>query len=617
MTETRRKVRASLTVLGLALSLGTSGTVFSTAEAADPTRVAYLPSAAGASGTLPSYGSDRPSGAAAVYHTVAEGETIWDIAKQHGVTIEDIKAANGIPEDQVIQVGQVLKVPAPPAESAPYQSAPEVAAIAPVPTVDALEPVGEPESLTPLPSRGEPSEEPANLAAFLEAQRLAETSTAMQSESASPSVESRTVRPNRQMDAIAVLPESTDPIPDADIPAAPAPAALPTKEVAKSRPEVDGLPIAATGDSVIHRVNEGETVWSIARAYGLETEALRQANDIADPDFILPGEQLVIPGEALAKDESEATKANGIDVSAQASESTEPSSARAHTLEPVQAAGPVSAATGGVTTDAVAAEVTTASALVGQVTREAADPYMASLLSEVAAVSQSRRVEDTLTAEQTATEAADSANEALRAALEDVEAVNPEFAPATDADSPSEASPALSSEELLAAAPLGSEVYAPVIEDPTGRVVSPDMPVLPGQEEYLPEAPNRFSGYAWPAQGTLTSGYGWRWGRMHRGIDIAGPVGTPIFAAAPGVVVRSGWNSGGYGNMVDIRHPDGSLTRYAHNSRLMVQEGQQVRQGQQIAEMGSTGYSTGPHLHFEIHIPEQGTVNPVAHLPGR
>jgi murein DD-endopeptidase MepM/ murein hydrolase activator NlpD len=102
---------------------------------------------------------------------------------------------------------------------------------------------------------------------------------------------------------------------------------------------------------------------------------------------------------------------------------------------------------------------------------------------------------------------------------------------------------------------------------------------------------------------------------MHRGVDIAGPVGTPIYAAAPGVVVSSGWNSGGYGNLVDIRHPDGSMTRYAHNSRLMVQAGQQVRQGQQIAAMGSTGFSTGPHLHFEIHVPSQGTVNPIAMLP--
>ena len=117
--------------------------------------------------------------------------------------------------------------------------------------------------------------------------------------------------------------------------------------------------------------------------------------------------------------------------------------------------------------------------------------------------------------------------------------------------------------------------------------------------------------------GTLTSGYGWRWGRMHRGIDVAGPVGTPIVSAAPGVVERAGWNSGGYGNLVEVRHADGSMTRYAHNSRIIVRAGQQVAQGQHIADMGSTGYSTGPHLHFEVHVPSRGTVNPMAMLPGR
>jgi lysostaphin len=102
---------------------------------------------------------------------------------------------------------------------------------------------------------------------------------------------------------------------------------------------------------------------------------------------------------------------------------------------------------------------------------------------------------------------------------------------------------------------------------------------------------------------------------MHRGIDIAAPVGTPVVAAADGVVATSGWDSGGYGNKVDIRHPDGSLTRYAHNSRLLVRAGQTVRQGQLIAEMGSTGRSTGPHLHFEIRPSGKGAVNPMAFLP--
>jgi murein DD-endopeptidase MepM/ murein hydrolase activator NlpD len=104
---------------------------------------------------------------------------------------------------------------------------------------------------------------------------------------------------------------------------------------------------------------------------------------------------------------------------------------------------------------------------------------------------------------------------------------------------------------------------------------------------------------------------------MHKGIDIAAPIGTPVMAAASGVVISAGWNNGGYGNLVKVRHFDGSVTLYAHNSRLLVRRGQQVEQGQQIAEMGSTGYSTGPHLHFEVHHQGRGAVNPVALLPGQ
>ncbi|MEB3281491.1 MAG: peptidoglycan DD-metalloendopeptidase family protein [Lyngbya sp.] len=170
-------------------------------------------------------------------------------------------------------------------------------------------------------------------------------------------------------------------------------------------------------------------------------------------------------------------------------------------------------------------------------------------------------------------------------------------------------------ESMMATAPLGSSAYDPLQNPALGRIVSPDLPPLPGPDTYLPGGSMRFNGYIWPSRGILTSGYGWRWGRMHRGIDIAAPIGTPIFAAAPGVVTYAGWNSGGYGNLVEIEHPDGSLTLYAHNSRILVNEGQKVAQGHQIAEMGSTGRSTGPHLHFEIHPAGQGAVNPMALLP--
>jgi murein DD-endopeptidase MepM/ murein hydrolase activator NlpD len=121
--------------------------------------------------------------------------------------------------------------------------------------------------------------------------------------------------------------------------------------------------------------------------------------------------------------------------------------------------------------------------------------------------------------------------------------------------------------------------------------------------------------FVWPTRGTLSSSYGRRWGRMHQGIDIAGPIGTPVVAASDGVVVASSYQGGGYGNVIDIQHSDGSMTRYGHNNRLIASVGQTVKQGQHVADMGNTGRSTGPHLHFEIHPGGGSAVNPLAYLP--
>jgi murein DD-endopeptidase MepM/ murein hydrolase activator NlpD len=159
-----------------------------------------------------------------------------------------------------------------------------------------------------------------------------------------------------------------------------------------------------------------------------------------------------------------------------------------------------------------------------------------------------------------------------------------------------------------------------------GRTVSPDFPPLTAAvDRYLPRAidentpaPSTMTtAYIWPAKGVLTSGFGQRWGRPHKGIDVANGTGTPIYASADGVIEKAGWNRGGYGNVVDIRHNDGSMTRYGHNSKILVQAGQPVRQGDTIALMGSTGFSTGPHTHFEIHASGKGAVNPIAFLPPR
>lgn len=105
---------------------------------------------------------------------------------------------------------------------------------------------------------------------------------------------------------------------------------------------------------------------------------------------------------------------------------------------------------------------------------------------------------------------------------------------------------------------------------------------------------------SWPSAGVVSSNFGWRWFRMHNGMDVAAPVGTAIKAVKEGRVVYSGW-MGGYGYAIDIDHGNGLRTRYAHCSALKVSVGQQVGRGQVIAAMGSTGNSTGPHLHFEVH----------------
>jgi murein DD-endopeptidase MepM/ murein hydrolase activator NlpD len=108
-------------------------------------------------------------------------------------------------------------------------------------------------------------------------------------------------------------------------------------------------------------------------------------------------------------------------------------------------------------------------------------------------------------------------------------------------------------------------------------------------------------GFIWPASGTLTSNYGWRWGRMHQGIDIGASTGTPIAAVSSGTVIVAGWN-GGYGQLVVVDHGGGVSTAYAHMSAMSVSVGQSVGQGTILGAVGSTGNSTGPHLHFEVRI---------------
>ena len=162
---------------------------------------------------------------------------------------------------------------------------------------------------------------------------------------------------------------------------------------------------------------------------------------------------------------------------------------------------------------------------------------------------------------------------------------------------------------------VGMELFIP------GAVRPLDVPPLPPgavpepepEPQALPRAPPKDPSLRWPLQGVLYSRFGVRQGQRHDGIDIAAPEGTPVLAAAAGTVVYTGRQSG-YGAIVILRHQNGLVTLYAHNSAVLVKEGDEVAAGTPIARVGQSGRTTGPHLHFEVR---EGTRprNPLFYLP--
>lgn len=132
----------------------------------------------------------------------------------------------------------------------------------------------------------------------------------------------------------------------------------------------------------------------------------------------------------------------------------------------------------------------------------------------------------------------------------------------------------------------------------------------------LSTVPEQYAGaLRWPVDaGIISSEYGERWGKMHKGIDIAADVGEPVYAIADGEVIYAGDGLTGYGNVVIVRHDRAMSSLYAHNSELKVKQGDQITQGALIALLGSTGHSTGPHVHFEIREGD-AAVDPHTLLP--
>jgi murein DD-endopeptidase MepM/ murein hydrolase activator NlpD len=138
------------------------------------------------------------------------------------------------------------------------------------------------------------------------------------------------------------------------------------------------------------------------------------------------------------------------------------------------------------------------------------------------------------------------------------------------------------------------------------------LPPLPA----LTTVPEQYTGnMRWPLDAYIVSSdYGARWGKMHKGLDLAAEVGEPVYAIADGEVIYAGNGLRGYGNVVILRHDRKTSSLYAHNSELKVQQGDIVKQGTLIALLGSTGHSTGPHVHFEIRDGDLA-VNPHDRLP--
>ncbi len=658
LPDNNRRVRTSAAMIGLAISMGAynlpiprqsdSATAAepavgeSTVSPADSFETAALSPEATAS-----QASSSESKPLSIKHTVQEGQTLWEVARFYGADAAAIALANNLSVDAVLRVGQVLIIPT---DSRIAQAAvtPDNAAIMPGyygPVAGRLSgtPIAS-ASPTPLPSPVE-----ANLKVKQEEalKNLKQKRDSLRAGLATlPSDDSSSVKPVSQRGSSSKSADETR----VNLPGlltseqkaekAQLPTALPSGEqkvafgsvrnpqsTVRSNPSA--LPENGIEDLVNYRVSPGDTLATIARAHGISLQQLVQANRITNPNHILANQVLVIPQNQTASGATQ--RFQGLIASVPASPKS---------LD-VSGSSPQSLVTPAVSQETKVAAV---SSFAPQTTLPATNSDSKLL--------QSNNIENLKSEIEKLREKYGSQAQASLPQIQDVSAkaapatvalggtserVNPEFNPerysnlnsriremreriragqapqAKDVSQPIAASE--SKPQLVAAASVGSESYDPLVQSRLGKTVSPELPPLGPGNEYLPGAPGRFEGYIWPTRGVLTSGFGWRWGRMHKGIDIAGPVGTPIMAAADGVVVTAGWNSGGYGYLVEVQHPDGSLTLYAHNSRILVQVGQQVAQGQQISEMGSTGYSTGPHLHFEVHPSGRGAVNPMAFLP--
>lgn len=641
LAESNCRTRTSAAVIGLAVSMGAQGILFPqfseaatvSADAVSTESVAAtLPSAFAPS--MPPTGESRAFSAAAsqagvaiIDHTVQEGQTLSRIAQLYRVTTAEVLSANGLKAETVLRVGQILKIPV---DARIAQLVESSGGINDSPIYYGLVQ----KSLIADRQDYADSDDSQGSDSVLKTKQDAALSKLQQKRDSLRLSLGKLSAPDTVVETTAastqVIASSTS-IPNSGISSGEK--SVKANVTAVLTPDISA-PSAAP--SLTHRVNVGDTLNSIARSYGIPTQKLIEANRISDPNSIFVDQVLTVPQSQAFTSAPTITQpvlgASKFGV--------------APVLQPKAEVDQVSAAPSfqpgvplpesrGETSSLTVPTLPAASgdSAVAAPVRSSHD-YVEGLRAEIIQLRERYKAASSSVtqAEVNPSVTARSSESVTSTRSETVR--NPEFVPGGYSESLRaqvrrlnlSASSAKSSAEtvgpesttkstVVAVAPAGSQSYDPLIGKSIGRMVSPELPPLGSGEVYLPSSSGKFAGYIWPAKGLMTSPYGPRWGRMHRGIDVAAPTGTPIVAAAPGVVITAGWNSGGYGNLVEVQHPDGSITLYGHNDRILVKEGQQVAQGQQIAEMGSTGYSTGPHCHFEIHMPGKGTVNPMAYLP--
>lgn len=606
----------------------------------------------------------------AIKHVVEKNETFWSLSQRYGVSAEAIAKLNNLPIDAVLSLGQAIKIPT--QLSQPIAVAPKEISLPRTAEVATLEPnkailsesvdlqVPEDEAIATLRAEQE------DLVKSIEQLRddsteivfdAAESPIATESETliSSTAILPVTEEVQAQGDAIVIpvpLPQQPQAKREEEIEASPllASNAISSEEILPEPPSLQlsnpefvitppqeervAVPLetaeveAVSEDSSVqkvadkpsnqtfvasasigktHTVRSGETLYAIARRYGVAGHELIAANRLDNPNVLKVDQKLVIPRQNAV------ASTNDFVALLPSTEVTQGVNSNSETLASASTA--LAQTTAGTEADLAVNFDITAESAVNKLRQDIARMRQDYQVQRASSSPKAAVVEFSLNDDndrETVTRNA-IANPEWNGKQENI--ANTVATPVAEPISEKIEMPE-APQQLAAASQEDITNYNSLLRLSVGEVVTPELPPLANPDEYLP-GEEAFNGYIWPAQGVFTSGYGPRWGRMHRGIDIAAPVGTPIFAAAGGEVISAGWNSGGYGNLVKIKHSDDSVTLYAHNSRIMVRNGQQVKQGQQIAAMGSTGFSTGPHLHFEIHKSGQGAKNPVAFLPKR